>query len=200
MTTTQLLAREGVRGGIILFICFCCAFIFSFKIFSFLLLVILLFWIFIFRNPERLPSEYIENMLLSPCDGRIENIEYVNDSIILTFKIGITDVGILRSPLNIKELSNQYRIHGLKLFCFEDNFREKINSNFFLENNKIALQIIPEIFDAKLYSLDTLKIGERMGFCKMGILRMKILLNTVELKINIGDIVRGGETILGYVK
>lgn len=200
MTTTQLFAKEGLKGGIVLGVCLFVCFILGLNFFALLLLAMLLFWIFIFRNPERLPNERVENILLSPCDGKIEDIEYIHGGVLLTFRVGIMDVGILRAPLNLNEQITQEKRNGLRLYCFEDDYKERLNSKVFLETSVFSLQIIPEIFDAKVYPLSEIKRGDRIGFCKMGILKMKIILNTVELKLNIGDIVRGGETILGYVK
>lgn len=201
MTTTQLFAKEGLKGGVVLSACLFVCFILGFNFFSLLLFAMLFFWIFIFRNPERLPNEQVENVLLSPCDGRIENIEYVHGGVLLTFRVGIMDVGILRAPLSFDEQVRQEKRNGLKFYCFGDDYKERLNSKVFLETNVFSLQITPEIFDARIYPLNhKVRRGDRMGFCKMGILKMKIILNTVELKLNIGDIVRGGETILGYVK
>lgn len=200
MTNTQVLAKEGLRGFVVLFFFCLVCFFFDFFILSYFLLFCLVFWAYIFRNPERLPEERLEGVYLSPCDGRIENIEYLDDRLLLTFRIGLLDTGVLRAPFDYKEEIKMKEIKGLNLYLSENRIKEKLNTKVELDGGDFDMEVMSEIFPAKFYLPIRWRMGDRIGFCKAGVLRLRLNLKAVDLKINIGDIVKSGETLLGYRK
>lgn len=199
MTTTQILAKEGIKGGLVLLVLFLLAVAAGSEFFIILFLLALGFWLFMFRNPERLPSERLPNALMAPCDGVIENIEYASDAILVTLKIGLLDVGVLRAPFVMQNPSFQKQ-EGLSVYLASDEKKEALNARYGLKVEDFEMMITPELFGAKIYGLGSFCTGERIGFCKVGRLRLQLKPNFVELKVNIGDILKSGETLLGYVR
>ena len=199
MTTTQILAKEGIRGGLVLLVLFLLAVAVGSEFFVILSLMASGFWFFMFRNPERLPSERLPNALMAPCDGMIENIEYTSNALFVTLKIGLLDAGVLRAPF-VMQNPNLQKQEGLSVYLASDEKKEALNARYSLKVEDFEMTITPELFGAKIYSLGNFCTGDRIGFCKAGKLRLQLKPNFVELKSNIGDIVKSGETILGYVR
>ncbi|WP_104697721.1 MULTISPECIES: hypothetical protein [unclassified Helicobacter] len=199
-THTQAPAKEGLAGFItLLFLCGV-FFLFDFSLLFYFTSVCLIFWVYIFRNPERFSKERLKDVFLSPCDGRIENIEYLDNQVLLTFKIGLLDVGLLRAPFDYEGGMKIDVTNGLKLYLSDNRAKEELNARIRLEGEGFSMEVVSEIFPARFYSLIDWKMGERIGFCKAGTLRLKFNPEAVDLKINIGDIVKSGETLLGYRK
>jgi phosphatidylserine decarboxylase len=65
--------------------------------------VLLVFFVFVFRNPERELPNFDANSVLCPVDGEVVSIEALTDSE-YAYKVSIDttykDVGILRAPMN----------------------------------------------------------------------------------------------------
>jgi phosphatidylserine decarboxylase len=173
-----------------------------------------IFNLFFFRDPERkIPSD--PNVIISPADGKIIQIaEIIENEFFQTqvrrvsIFLSIIDVHVNRVPVTGKV--EYFRYHkGSFVPAFKDKASEEneqteigiIDSG----GRKIMFTQIAGIIARRIVCTlregRQVKAGERMGMIRYGS-RVDVYFNRneVDLKIHIGDKVKGGETILGVFK
>lgn len=122
--------------------------IFSILDFDFLQIVsfvFLVFFLFVFRNPERELLSFQESSVLCPVDGEVIAIDDLNDpefAYKVTIDTAYKDVGILRAPMNASVVSC-IKVNGTRL-SLEDPLALKTNENINLllqdsKDNKIKI-------------------------------------------------------------
>jgi phosphatidylserine decarboxylase len=170
------------------------------------------FTLYFFRDPERTaPSG--ENILIAPADGKVIELRQVQET--RYFNSEATQISIFLSPLDVHV--NRIPLTGVIEFAkyFPGEYlvawHEKASelnerSEFGLRHSSgvrilfrqitgyVARRIVFHIKEG-----DSVKAGERFGMMKFGS-RMDILVQgDVKLHVKSGDIVVGGETIIGEV-
>lgn len=179
---------------------------------SFLLLFLTLFFAYFFRDPERkIPSD--DNLILSPADGKIVAIETVTEPLFLKSraqKISIflspLDVHINRIPASGKVDYFSY-IPGKFLAAYKEKAstdNEQTAIGITSSNGKILFKQIAGVLARRIVCRlkvgQEVKAGEKFGMIRFGS-RVDIFLpEGLELKVQMGDKVTGGETILATVK
>jgi len=171
-------------------------------------LIFLIFTLYFFRDPDR-TSPQLENVILSPADGKVLLIKKVESNKYVSGEAW--QVSIFMSPLNVHvnripitgkiELANY--IKGEYLVAFHDKADErnersefgilsKFGKVFFTQvAGFVARRIVYEIKEG-----DDVKMGTRFGMIKFGS-RCDVIVNTDwELKVKENDIVTAGESIL----
>lgn len=202
-TTTQIIAKEGwiwlgVFGFLTLFFL---ALEWNFA--AFLFLVLLGSSLLSYYNPERIPDETGENLLLAPVDGVVKKIEKRDDACVVTIHSPLCMVGILRMPLEGLITLNETR-EGLRPLRIEKSVREGIYARGELGVQSrwgaLLMRFSPVLFEENLYLYpkpdSKITQGARVGFFKHGHLEM-VLPSSVSLKVCEGDTIKGGETLLG---
>ena len=113
MGHTQIIAKEGWNQIIIALMVF--LFFYAISFLAWVFFAILLFTIFIYRNPERILEEDDELSFVAPIDGKIINIAKVNlrdgtPMLSVVIKKAIWDVGIMRAPMamSIVEIKKRF--------------------------------------------------------------------------------------------
>lgn len=204
-TTTQLIAKEGWKYVGIYLVLFLLSWYFDFFqwVFLFLLGVVL----YVFRNPERIPSEDDSTALLAPADGKISDISKViihdgTEFLKLEIRKSLFDVSLLRSPL-ASNILNTKRIHGLFLEI-EDKLSKKLGEKAILtlkSNSKSIIIIITAGFFSRgielFKSIGPLKFAQRFAILFDGSVELFLPLD-MRIKVSLGDSVRAGESVLGY--
>ncbi|MBX7490548.1 hypothetical protein [Helicobacter turcicus] len=205
-TTTELIAREGWKPLIIVLFGFLFAVLLNWNFLAFVLLVFALCIAYFYRNLERVPEDVADDCVLAPLDGVIKNIQNKEDGIYLNIKKPICFCGMLRMPLarfgKVGEAVELERICGLKNGKSANGERVKIA--FKRDRNSEAilyLTLYPRNFSQLvLYFWDLdFKLGERLGFFLVGNAVLKMPLES-ELKVNIGDSIYAGQTLLASLK
>ncbi|RAX53899.1 hypothetical protein CCY99_05835 [Helicobacter sp. 16-1353] len=199
-TTNQIIAKEGVKS-IVLSVILVFLFIFlHLNVMALVFLIVCLFLIVIFRNPERIAEYRKEDMIVAPCDGVIKDVIKNNDTTLLKIKVNMFDVGILRTPIFIDSISTKYK-YGL--FITGDNsLKEVLNTKHCIDgfhNDKMVYNItlLPEVWNkVSIYQIDSAFAGDRMGFMKYGYLILSIYA-PCGLKVEKGQNIFAGQTILG---
>ncbi|HXF48995.1 MAG TPA: phosphatidylserine decarboxylase family protein [Verrucomicrobiae bacterium] len=179
---------------------------------SFLLLFLTLFFAYFFRDPERkIPSD--DNLILSPADGRIVAVEPANEPLFLKSqaqKISIflspLDVHINRIPVSGKVDYFSY-LPGKFLAAYKDKAstdNEQTVIGISSSNGKILFKQIAGILARRIVCRlklgQEVKAGEKFGMIRFGS-RVDIFLpEGLELKVQKGDKVTGGETIMAVAK
>jgi len=204
-TTAGLIAKEGWKYIFFTFIVFILSL--SFDFFEWIFLIFFLYMIYLFRNPERLPSEDDDMAIISPCDGTITSIikEKYNDGneyLKVQIRKSLLDVSLLRAPISLN-MEQTIRQHGLFLPVnseLSDNLGEKATVTCSSNYSKILLKINAGLFSRNIELFKTvgpLKSTQRFGLLLDGNVELFLALDS-RIKISIGDNVKAGESVLGY--
>ncbi|MCX6155046.1 MAG: phosphatidylserine decarboxylase family protein [Candidatus Kapabacteria bacterium] len=176
-------------------------------------LIIFIFTIWFFRDPDRkLPTEAETNpaLIIAPADGKIVEIKDVEENLFLHSKA--KQISIFLSPLDVHV--NRIPFGGtVKFFSYNPGdylvayhpksselneqtrigVENKVGKIFFKQITGILARRI--VWDIKIG--DTVAIGQRFGMMKFGS-RMDIMVPLeVKIFVNKGDRVVAGESIIG---
>ncbi|PID59275.1 MAG: phosphatidylserine decarboxylase family protein [Ignavibacteriae bacterium] len=182
---------------------------FTFIVLSILLL---LFTLNFFRDPERnTPNK--ERIVVSPADGKVLIIKNVFDSRFLNSEA--KQVSIFMSPLNVHvnripisgKVDYLKYIEGKFLTAFNDKADEEnerseigISTNY---GKVLFTQVAGMVARRIVYELnigDSVEIGKRFGMIKFGSRVDIIVPKNWELNVKEGDVTKAGETILFNIK
>jgi phosphatidylserine decarboxylase len=178
-------------------------------------ILIFAFTLFFFRDPKRnIPNDITEDTVLSPADGRIVQIEDIENNEVNIFSLNepLKKISIFLSAFNVHV--NRIPISGIiKYFKYIKGnyvlaFNKKASSlnertEIGIENNNNKKLIFKQIagFVARrivctLKEYDEVKSGKRFGMIKFGS-RVDVLFKPgTKIKVKKGQKVTGGKTIL----
>src|SRR3984893_1775959 len=176
--------------------------------FSILFLLLILFTLAFFRDPERtVPGD--PNLVVAAADGKITDIIEIDETEVLktrTRRVGIFlsifDVHVNRAPIDGRVVYRQHR-EGLCLDARSPDCSEKNESmTWAFENPRVAV-VVRQLTGAIARRIvawaqvgDELKKGERFGMIRFGSRTDVYLPLNVELLVKVGDHVSGGSTII----
>lgn len=203
------IAKEGwnyLAGSIISFLIFT---LFDLNILQFLAFVTTLFFLFIFRNPERQSMLYQENSVVSPIDGVVVSIQELQNENSYAYKVEIQssylDVALLRVPFTSSiekiELHKGARLSAFKVPSKDINENVKLIFTDVKSSNKIKIvhrlkQSIKGI-DIDVIKGQNLLQGSRYGLVLNGITEL-YLPHNFRLNIGIGNELTASESLIGY--
>ncbi|MDD6133469.1 MAG: phosphatidylserine decarboxylase family protein [Selenomonadaceae bacterium] len=174
--------------------------------------VLMLYFCYFFRNPKR-HIERDDSVVLSPADGTVTDIvpmetdEFVKEPCnkVVIF-MSVFNVHVNRSPI-------QGQIKLQKYFCgrFRPAYKDTVgfeNEHHVLgiENERIRISVkqIAGILARRIVSYvtldDKLQQGELYGMIKFGSCLEVVMPKNVEIMVEKGQKVAGGQTILGRIK
>jgi phosphatidylserine decarboxylase len=181
------------------------------KILTYLGILFTLFIAYFFRNPKRkIPA--LQNVILSPADGRIVDVGECEEDRFLREKalkvsifMSLFDVHINRAPASAKVLERNY--HPGRFFAANVEKASLLNEQNALileaeDRFKILLIQIAGFVARRIVCYakagDTLRKGEIFGLIRFGS-RIDLYLPTeVKPIVRVGQHVKGGESIIGY--
>jgi phosphatidylserine decarboxylase len=162
-----------------------------------------------FRDPERTTPKG-ENLIISPADGKVIVVKQVRDNEF--FHADVRQISIFMSPLNVHVNRNpitgkvQYTryVKGEYFAAFEDKASERNEQMIVgLEgvNGKVMFKQIAGFIARRivcpLKQGDSVNIGERFGMIKFGSRVDVFIPLSVNVHVQIGDMTKAGETVLG---
>lgn len=171
--------------------------------------VLLAFVSFFFRNPNReVPND--QRLILSPADGKVMSIcevhedQFLNsDGIRISIFLSVFDVHVNRSPIAGEIKFQQYTCGRFRPAYKESAGCENERHAIGLENEHIKVLVtqIAGILARRIVSWvalgGTLRQGERYGMIKFGSCTEVVVPKNVEILVQKGDKVKGGQTVLG---
>jgi len=179
---------------------------------TFVGIFITLFIAFFFRNPKRkIPP--LENIILSPADGKIVHLGEVEEDRFLKKKVlkvsifmSILDVHLNRAPVSGKVLQRSYHPGRFLVASAEKSSLLNEQNAVILETEdrlKILLIQIAGFVARRIVCYakadDTLNKGEIFGMVRFGS-RVDLYLPTeVNVTVRMGQHVKGGESIIGVL-
>lgn len=173
--------------------------------------LLLLFIIFFFRDPDRVTPEG-EGLIISAADGRVVLIKEVSFPELSDEKL--IQVSVFLSVFNVHV--NRIPVSGVvdEIKYYPGKFLAAWNDKASLENEQTLISIdtgtkkiyfkqiaglIARRIVWKLESGQSVSAGERFGLIRFGS-RVDILLPlNSEIRVKIGDKVKGGETVIGVI-
>lgn len=170
-----------------------------------LLVVFALFMAYFFRDPQRsVPVD--DSIVVSAADGTVTRIEENDDGKLVSVFLSPLDVHINRSPIAGRIVSITY-IPGKKMPATSNNasFVNERNS-LTIENEKVTVVCtqIAGILARRIVCWskegDNLELGQKFGLIKFSSRTDLLMPRSVDLKVKIGDKVRGGETIIAKLQ
>lgn len=200
MSSIQIITRESFLGIVwfIVWIVFCRVFDFSL---GFLLgVVLLLAWLWAFRNPERTPIDRGDDIVLAPIDGTISNIEHRQGTTRISIDVSFFDVGLVRAPQEVEAITLEKKFGLVAYFSpLQKELNEVMRADI-IGKISCSIWLYPKVFKhTRFYAPIAYRLGERMGFMKVGTLVLE-LPDSVEIRAHIGDKLKGGVNVLGYIK
>jgi len=208
---TEIILKEGYPYIIGSFLIFFFSLIISdsafWHIFWFLVFA---FFVYFFRNPERIPEDTSPNAIISPSDGTIISITDAvspitkQESIKISIRLSLFDVHIQRSPIE-GEMSSREYIHGEFLFLSDEKASELNEQNRVLFENKHAKIVVNQIAGfitrriVMFRDLGPIKLAERYGMITFGSQVDVYLPKNVTLKVTEFQKLKAGESLIGYI-
>jgi len=177
---------------------------FQLWIFAAVFAAIALFMAYFFRDPYRESPEG-EGLIVAGADGTVTRIDETDEGKLVSVFMSPLDVHINRSPIAGKVTKAEY-IRGKKApatsntasFTNERNSLTITGEQFTVRCTQIA-GIMARRIVCWSKEGDELKRGQKFGLIKFSSRTDVLMPSNTELMVNIGDHVKGGETILGRV-
>jgi phosphatidylserine decarboxylase len=159
-----------------------------------------------FRDPERIIPQSPET-IVSPADGRIMEIVSENTQTRrISIFLSVWDVHINRAPYGGVVRSIVYT-PGKFLAAYrpEASMVNEANTVTIADHGRefIVKQIagvLARRIVCRVRPGDTLEKGQRYGMIRFGSRTDLLLPATAEIAVRVGDVVRGGETVLAFLK
>ena len=168
------------------------------------------FMAFFFRDPER-AAPALPGAILAPADGRVVDVRVTGDdpfvgaSQTVSIFLSPLDVHINRTPLAGLIVDVQYR-PGAKMAAYRPEASEQNERTVIAiqgESGRVVVRQIAGVLARRIVCRvkpgDKLAAGERFGLIKFGSRTDLVVPAAVRLRVQKGDRVRGGETVVGVL-
>jgi len=167
-----------------------------------LFVLLAVFMVYFFRDPRRaIPGE--DGVVVSAADGRVTRIEENENGKVVSVFLSPLDVHINRAPIAGRITKIEY-IRGKKNPATSDRaslINERNSLTIEGEKMTIVCTQIAGIVARRIVCWskegDDLKLGEKFGLIKFSSRTDLLMPKNVEIMVEIGDKVVGGETIIG---
>lgn len=178
------------------------------EILSILSILLLMFFIFSFRNPERELPNFEPNSVLSPVDGKVISIDEIEGDSEYAYKLTLgssyLDVAILRAPMSAT-VDSCMKIHGAKL-SIDTKLAKSINENIrlvFEDSNKNKVQITHMLNQSFCgIKLDNMKAKSLLQSSRYGVMNAGLtyifLPHNFRFNIKVSDKVEASQSLIGY--
>jgi phosphatidylserine decarboxylase len=178
-------------------------------IWSIIPILLAAFFLWFFRDPRRTIPQG-EGLIVSPADGKLTAIERVmtptGESLRLSIFLNVFNVHVNRSPITgtLREVRYQ---KGQYLNAMNPESAEKNEQNLAVvesdDGYEVAFKQIAGLLARRIVfhrkAGDRLERGERIGMIKFGS-RVDVLMPAyAEIRVKMGDHVKGGATVLAHI-
>jgi phosphatidylserine decarboxylase len=208
---TEMILKEGYPFILSSGALFVLSLIFHFNgFFQLILFLIFAFFVYFFRNPERVPEDTSKNAIISPSDGEIIEIVKTKSPILqeemikISIRLGLLDVHVQRAPIDGKISAKEY-VHGTFLSLNSPKASELNEQNRVLfenENAKVVVNQIAGLITRRIVmfkDLESVQKAERYGMIMFGSQVDIYLPVNTEVKVTEFQKVKAGESVIGYL-
>ncbi len=175
-------------------------------------LVLTLFVLFFFRDPER-TSPVGEGIVVSPADGRVIVIKDIFEPLYLKQEVkqisiflSVFNVHVNRAPIGgsievVKYNPGKFHVASVDKASLDNEQTSMVIAS---GKDKVLVKQIAGLIARRIVCYarpgDTIKAGERYGLIRFGS-RVDIFLpKTAEIKVKLGDRVSGAQDVLGVLR
>ena len=159
------------------------------------------FMAYFFRDPKRnIPIG--DNLIISAADGKVTRIDETADGKLVSVFLSPIDVHINRAPIGGKVIKVDYQKGKKVPATRNDSSLVNERNSITLQNEKMTVVCtqIAGILARRIVCWsktgDNLELGEKYGLIKFSSRTDLLMPKEVEILVNIGDRVVGGETII----
>jgi phosphatidylserine decarboxylase len=163
-----------------------------------------------FRDPERFPPG-TPGALVAPADGRVMAIAEVIDpwvgpAVRMSIFLSPLDVHVNRAPIgglvkNVEYVAGRF-VAAYRPEASEEN--ERCTVNLEGETARVAVRQIAGVLARRIVCRvrpgATLRTGERFGLIRFGSRTDLLVPRGTEVRVAVGDRVRGGESVMGVLR
>lgn len=207
------IARDGFIYILVLALLAWVVALLGLKIISILIAALTLFIIFFFRDPERVtPQDSLA--VIAPADGEIMEIASTREGDFLVKEmkkvsifLSLMDCHMNRSPLTGTVLGKKYTKGRFDFAYLNSSSHENERLSTLIESEdgeKIVVVQIAGFLARRIVSYlndgSFIRRGERIGMIKFGSRVDTFLPQHCEIITKVGEKVRGGETIIGWLR
>lgn len=172
---------------------------------GYVLIIAALFCCYFFRDPSRtIPKE--EHVVLSPADGTIMEVGKDGDKKLIRIFLSVFNVHLQRAPVAGKVVSVEYK-PGKFLPAMDKEAHiqnEQIITTIKNKNGEYIVKQIAGILARRCVSWlkqnDEITAGQKIGLIKFSSQVDISMPQSAEIKVKVGDVLVGGETILAEFK
>ena len=158
-----------------------------------------------FRDPERVIPQTL-GAVVSPADGRVHEIEIEEERRRISIFLSVMDVHVNRAPYAGKITGVIYK-PGRFVPAYRSEASRENESNHVIIDGPDAVIGVKQIAGilarrivCRVHPGDVLERGQRYGLIRFGSRTDLFLPADADVVVQIGDKVRGGETILAHLK
>ena len=162
------------------------------------------FFLWFFRDPER-EIPLAPGAVVSPADGKVTDVAPHPDGVRISIFLNVFDVHVNRSPIagviqDVKYQTGKFcnAMDAVSAECNEQNVVTVNDGRHTVVFKQIAGLIARRIVFKKKIG-DSLALGERVGLIKFGSRTDVILPASAEVRIKVGDRVRGGASLIAVL-
>jgi len=179
---------------------------------GFSLLALTLFVLFFFRDPERTLPEG-KGVVVSPADGRVIVIkdifepDYLKQDVKqISIFLSVFNVHVNRAPVGgsvevVKYNPGKFHVASVDKASLDNEQTAMVISD---GKNKILVKQIAGLIARRIVCYakpgDALKSGERYGLIRFGSRVDLFLPKTAEVRVKVGDRIKGGRDVIGVLK
>lgn len=196
-----IIAQEGWKSIAISFAISLVLFVLDFEVLAFVAFCITLLLAYNYRDIEKVINAD-NSSVVSICDGKVFHIETLDNSLLVSIDTSIFDASIIRTPYDCT-IQNIYKTNGINLSPsnIKSKFLNTRASFDFVGDISINVELISDTLCSNINIFDISKIdfqrGDRIALINSGVVKLH-LPKDIRLKINIGDNVIAGESIIGF--
>lgn len=194
MINSDLILKQGYKPLILLLSLAIILELFISSFLSSIILIVMLFTIFIYRNPS---VHIFENShsILSPIDGKVIAIDYINGKQKIYCKVSLCNKHTLRAPQNG---SFKIKKHNYGLNLNPNSYKANIlNEQVIIKFKNLKLKLISGICNQNIEFIENRKVtqGENIGLFVEGIAIITVKQESL-LMVKIGDKLTAAQTII----
>lgn len=206
---TEIILKEGYPYIFTSLGLFLISLLFNFKTFwQLLFFIIFCFFVYFFRNPERVPEDSSNNAIISPSDGEIIEISEAIAPIIkekmikISIRLSLFDVHVQRVPIHSKITAKEY-IHGMFLFLNDKKASELNEQNrvLFEGLNKVVVNQIAGFVTRRIIDfgcMGEVKLSQRYGMITFGSQVDLYIPKNSKIMVTEFQKVKAGESLIGF--
>ena len=207
---TEIILKEGYLYILTSLGLFLISLLFDFTtLWQLFFFIVFCFFVYFFRNPERVPEDSSKNAIISPSDGEVIEISeaiapIINKQMIkISIKLSLFDVHVQRVPIDSKIATKEY-IYGMFLFLSDKKATELNEQNRILFEglNKVVVNQIAGFITRRIVDFGytgKIELSKRYGMIMFGSQVDLYIPKDSKIMVTEFQKVKAGESLIGFL-